>query len=251
MITLGSDSEFNLAKYGRPVSALRVLDDKVTEVHTGRFFADNMNVEIAINPVESLAQWHSYTEDLLARVGDLGYDLEFNPVVEYDAADLDHPLALISGCNPDFTGYRPGVSNKAPDFATMEGATRSCGAHVHTGDPTIDPDNQAMWMDLHLTLPLLQFEQVSNRRTMYGGPGCLRYKDYGMEYRTLSNVWLNDYALREFVYEASFKAMESARTMDFREIPDWKDIPRAIMSHDVEEATRILDRAYIYGVITI
>ena len=36
---------------------------------------------------------------------------------------------------------------------------------------------------------------------MYGKAGCLRYKPYGMEYRTLSNFWLNSKELMAWVYQ--------------------------------------------------
>jgi hypothetical protein len=171
------------------------------------------------------------------------------PVIKYPDRCLDHPEAKVSGCNPDLSAYLE-ENNIPPDFTVMDG-TRSCGAHIHTGDPTTDPFNQAKWMDAFVTLPLLKHETVNDRRKLYGGAGCIRVKEYGMEYRTPSNVWLADPALREFVWEATHKAVEVCKQHQFSEIMDWPDVPTAIDRHDLELAQRTLDRLYIYGVMTV
>lgn len=105
-------------------------------------------------------------------------------------------------------------------------------------------------MDLLVTLPLLKHETPSNRRSMYGGAGCLRVKPYGGEYRVLSNVWLDDTAKREFVWEMTHKAAELCST-DPSTIEDWWDIPEAIDTHDLVLAQRCIDRLYIYGVTSL
>lgn len=243
-MTIGHDSEFGLSHGGNIQSALEVLRSEENE--HGRIFPDNMNAEIAINPVTTLKDFHAATESLLGLARDQGFDLIMDPIIKYPDRCLDHPEARISGCNPDLSAYRMD-NNIPPDFETMDG-TRSCGAHIHTGDNTTDPYNQAMWMDLMVTLPLLKHEKATERRSMYGGAGCIRVKPYGMEYRTLSNVWLDDPALREFVWEATHKAVEVSKREDFQSIVDWPDVPTAIDTHDLELAQRTLDRLYIYGV---
>jgi hypothetical protein len=243
---IGHDSEFGLARGGIIQSALDVLGDVVHEDDNGRYFADNLNTEVAINPVSTLKDFHSKTEGLLGKVRDLGFDLLMEPVIKYPDSCLLHKDAFESGCNPDLSAYTE-HTNSPPDFNKMDG-TRSCGAHIHTGDLSSDPINQSKWMDALITLPLLFKETPSERRKLYGGAGCLRYKPYGMEYRTLSNVWLDSPELREFVWERTHMALALSKSTDFSVIEDWWEIPQAIDQHDLVAAARLLDRLYIYGV---
>lgn len=252
-LLVGHDSEFPLSRDGEILSALSHFGE--FEIEQGRAFPDNMNCEIAINPVSTLDEFKSHTDALLGLVRSEGFEPVCTPMVRYDDRFLSHPDALVSGCNPDLSAYLR-QENDAPDFAEMDG-TRSCGAHIHLGyldEPeyqNVDSFNLAKWMDLHLCLPLLKHEEKSDRRKLYGGPGCLRDKPYGIEYRTLSNVWLFDDDKREFIWAASHKALESASKMDFEDVADWWEVPIAIQEHDVEAAGRILDRLYIYGVETV
>ena len=45
------------------------------------------------------------------------------------------------------------------------------------------------------------------RVVSYGRPGGCRIKTYGVEYRTLSNAWLNDPELVKFVYSQTITAV--------------------------------------------
>ena len=245
MVTIGHDSEFGLSYDGiHAVSALKAL--KHHELPEGRYFPDNMNAEIAINPVQTLKDFHKYTDTLLGDIRNQGFQLLMKPVIEYSSADLDAD-AMISGCNPDFCAYQAGEANKAPNFYEMDG-TRSCGAHVHVGDSSIDSGRISRWMDIYLGLPLLLREEVNTRRQMYGSAGCFRPKPYGTEYRTLSNVWLDDVSLREFVWEGTHKAIEASKKGDIDLVEQWQDIPQAINTHDINLARRTIDRLYLFGV---
>ena len=244
-LTIGHDSEFGLMRDGQVLSAL----DHITphEDENGRYFPDNLNTEIAINPVTTLKDFHKKTEGLLNHVRDQGFDLLIEPVIHYPDAALTHPLAYISGCNPDYSGYT-GSENEAPDFEVMDG-TRSAGAHVHAGDKDIDPFNFARWMDVYLGIPLLLREKPNNRRQLYGTAGCLRVKPYGAEYRTLSNVWIDDPALREFVWEGTHKAVKQSKKHNLLDHDDLAGaVPHAINTHDTDLAQRLIDDMYIFGV---
>jgi hypothetical protein len=246
--TNGHDSEFGLVSLatGQLQSALDVFGEEVFEDSNGRYFADNMNCEIAINPVTSLEDWHSKTEGLLSQIRDKGFELVMKPVIVYPDRCMSHPLSKISGCNPDHSAYTRDT-NQAPNFKQMDG-TRSCGAHVHASLEGADPFNYARWMDALVTLPMLKYEEKTTRRDLYGKAGCMRVKEYGAEYRTLSNVWLDSEDKREFVFEMSHRAAELCKTQDPALIEDWWDIPIAIDTHDLELAERCIDRLYIYGV---
>jgi hypothetical protein len=196
--------------------------------------------------VETLHDFHAKTESLLNRVRDKGFDLIMEPTIMYPNSASAHPDALKSGCNPDYNAYTQ-QENEAPCFVLKGGNLRSCGAHIHAGVEGLNPYEFSKWMDLFVAIPLLCVETPSKRRDMYGAAGCLRIKEYGAEYRTLSNVWLDDHALREFVWDGTMRAIEMSLNVDFCEVADWMEIPKAIDTHDVELADAIIDRCYIWG----
>ncbi len=245
-MTLGHDSEFALSEYGIVRSALDVFNEDVYEDENGRYFADNLNCEIAITPTNTLQGFHSKTEHLLELVRDQGYDLLFEPMIEYPPSSLNHPLAREAGCSADYSAYTQ-EKIEPPNFDRMDG-TRSLGGHVHASLDGGNPYWHARWMDALVTLPLLQYERKSGRRALYGGPGCMRVKPYGCEYRTLSSFWINTPDHREFVWEMTHRAAELSKTTDPDTVDQWEDIPTAIHYHDVNLANKCIDRLYLYGV---
>lgn len=244
MVTIGHDSEFGIRNTTGILSALDYL--KPFETKAGRGFPDNMNCEIAINPVDNLKDFHAYTDELLKVITDQGFELMMEPTIVYPDEAMKNPLAYISGCDPDFSAYTLS-ENRAPDFKSLN-STRSCGAHIHVGDKSVDPNVLVRWMDLYLGVPLLLKEKQNNRRELYGAAGCLREKPYGVEYRTLSNVWLNSAETREFVWENTFKALEAAKAHEFHALEDWSDIPTAIDDHNLKLASQVIDRFSHMGV---
>jgi len=245
-LTYGHDSEYVLSQGGVYLSALEVLP--FVENEYGRIFPDNLNAEIAINPVTTLKEFHTNTVGLLKVSEDMGFTNEYLPSVVYPESCLSNPDAFISGCNPDHDGYTM-QENVAPDFANMDG-TRSCGAHVHASiaDLGLNPFSYARWFDIYAALPLLFHEAPNTRRSLYGAAGCLRVKEYGVECRTLSNVWIHTEEKREFVWEAAHKAVEATQQMDPDMVDGWQDVQRAINTHDLDLAKQCVDRLYIYGV---
>ena len=241
-LTLGHDSEFGLEQDGQILSALDYLVKG--EVESGSWFPDNLNAEIAITPVQTLSEFHNKTEILLDSVRSQGFDLVMKPVITYSDDALKNRGAFKSGCEPDYNAYSEQI-NQAPNFRMLDSAIRSCGAHIHVGAENLDVNNWARWMDVLVALPLLEVEEKSVRRDLYGQGGAVRYKDYGGEYRTLSNVWLDSRAYREFVWEGTHKAVELSRRMNTMDIPDWQHVPMSIADHDLSLAKQTIDRIYL------
>src|SRR5690606_27611941 len=70
---------------------------------------------------------------------------------------------------------------------------RTAGGHIHVGYD--NPDNAmsadiVLAMDVMLGVPSVLIDGDTRRRQMYGKAGCFRFKEYGLEYRTLSNFWI-------------------------------------------------------------
>lgn len=243
-ITIGHDSEFGLIQSGNVVSALDVLE--MHTVEEGSVFPDNMNAEIAITPVSNVSEFHRKTETLLQIISDLGFGVDASPVITYPQSGLRHPKAYRSGCNPDMSAYTL-QKNMSPNLRDF-GSVRSAGGHIHIGDDNICPFNTAKAVDLFVTLPLMLLEGANDRRKMYGQAGSLRVKSYGVECRSLSNIWVTDPVRREFVWDNVMKAIEYSKGKDMSALDSWVDIPLAIDNHDVDLAQSVIDRFYFLGV---
>ena len=66
-------------------------------------------------------------------------------------------------------------------------------------------------LDLFLGLRSLEWDKDKTRRQLYGNPGAMRLKPYGVEYRVLSNMWLSKEALVRFVYRQTLRCIEDLK----------------------------------------
>jgi hypothetical protein len=120
----------------------------------------------------------------------------------------------ILGCDPDFNAYTL-TENKMPKI--MSKPVRSAGGHVHIGwTEKMDPFNlEHMYecaavtrqLDATLFIGSLMFDKNHERRELYGKPGAFRPKEYGVEYRVLSNSWIGRLDLSEWVYDTTMRAL--------------------------------------------
>jgi hypothetical protein len=119
------------------------------------------------------------------------------------------------GCNPDYNAYSMS-ENPVPNALTP---FRTGSGHVHVGFCDFDPSNLesfdhfmkaatvARQLDYFLGLPSLDWDSDGRRRALYGQAGAFRPKPYGMEYRVLSNKWVDDETLAGFVFDQTQKAL--------------------------------------------
>lgn len=113
------------------------------------------------------------------------------------------------GCEPDFDAYTM-RANVKPD-SDMLMRTGSGHIHISWGDKVTAIDDT--WMDLcadlvkHLDHHLLpeskKWDKDELRQKLYGRPGAFRPKNYGVEYRVLSNAWLDDYRIVAYIYQTT------------------------------------------------
>jgi hypothetical protein len=66
-------------------------------------------------------------------------------------------------------------------------------------------------LDLYLGLPSLLLDGDEDRRLLYGKAGAFRPKSYGVEYRVLSNFWVLNPELREYVFQQTERALKMLR----------------------------------------
>jgi hypothetical protein len=65
-------------------------------------------------------------------------------------------------------------------------------------------------MDLFLGVPSILMDKGDVRKQLYGSAGAYRDKPYGGEYRTLSNFWIFDNHLIEWVWNNTSRAVDAA-----------------------------------------
>lgn len=83
--------------------------------------------------------------------------------------------------------------------------------HIHVGyDKPNDLTNLELSkaMDLFLAIPSVILDLDVERRALYGKAGAMRMKPFGMEMRTLSNFWIFNDKLIDWVYENTLAAID-------------------------------------------
>lgn len=122
------------------------------------------------------------------------------------------------GCEPDFNAWTSKV-NPTPKTAKP---IRTAGGHIHLG---WQEKGQGV-TDLHFgdcvrvvrqldsTLYVMShfWDNNQERRELYGKMGAFRPKEYGVEYRPLSNAWLTDPDIQGYVYDTAVSATEAILT---------------------------------------
>ena len=152
---------------------------------------------------------------------------------------LNHPQAMLFGCDPDYNCYSGDVNPKPglikPNF-------RSCGVHIHVGydNPDIKTSIEIVkYLDSYLGLFSVIVDPDRLRRTLYGKAGCFRLQKYGVEYRTLSGYFIKDVETISFVYDRIVRALEA---FDNNEVlPDQDMVMLAINESDVDLAKKIIN----------
>ena len=150
------------------------------------------------------------------------YELVFYPWVKFSKEIYDDIPSeyKILGCEPDFNGEKNGEINPTPRL--KKGSyLRTAGGHIHIGwhnddqmveHPLSDQNhlndciNMVRVIDHTVLVMSRLFDNDVVRFSMYGKPGAFRPKSYGVEYRSLSNVWVGDPKLTAWVYNAFIRA---------------------------------------------
>ena len=221
--TFGADPEFFVAKDGKPLSAFGLIPgDKKNphKVEAGAVQVDGMALEFNIDPAADSETFNSNLDAVMAQIMAMvpGYEYFAAPVAEFGAEYIkgQPDAAKILGCEPDYNAYTMDV-NPRPN---ADAPFRTASGHIHIGwcndVDALDPDHfkacarLTRMLDYTLGIPSLIWDRDAKRRQLYGKAGAFRPKSYGMEYRTLSNAWLNPAAkhLRKYVFAQSVKAIE-------------------------------------------
>jgi hypothetical protein len=219
------------------------------KVTHGAIQVDGMAAEFNINPASTqqefvrniLSVMKDLRDEIAVRNPDLEFEFVFSPVVEfgeeYIQAQPEH--AKLLGCTPDFDAYQNGAPNPTPD-ADMP--FRTASGHIHlgwgAGIDIEDPEHieaccmmsQRLDIDLGLDAAYLEGKVGKKRRDLYGKAGAFRPKSYGVEYRTMSNMWLKNTSMMAAVFITSHRSFNNL--IKGRNKPPVYDVQSRINSGD-------------------
>lgn len=205
---------------GKLVSAHGMLPgDKKNpfKVPHGAVQVDGMAAEFNIDPALTYAEFSRNVKSVMASLQEIigdEYELVACPTAHFGKALIDAQPADARelGCEPDYCAWT-GKQNPTPD---ADLPFRTGAGHIHIGwtmgvDIALQQhkdicEHLIRNLDLY-TVPFLKLEHDNERRKLYGKAGAYRLKEYGVEYRTPSNVWLTDDKSMRLMWDCVRKAI--------------------------------------------
>lgn len=211
-ILIGADPEVFLVVNGAITPALGVLPGTKDTPHRtqhGWIQPDNALAEFNISPAENVNEFVQSIKNCMDDLRQYG-QLQVQASHEFSTQSLlaAGPGVFQFGCDPDFDAWREGRRNRPPNPAAV-GGLRTAGGHIHIGcELAIQrPLDTIRACDVLLGLGSVLLDDDVRRRSVYGKAGAFRNKDYGVEYRTLSNFWLRSDDMIAWAYERAVQAV--------------------------------------------
>lgn len=256
LIALGSDPELFLENSeGKVISAIGKIGG--TKDHPrplkdlGRGYyvqEDNVlleyNTPIAKSPLTFCSYQRTILDYLVNMVGQLGLHLSSKASHSMDEDQLNDPRAFVFGCEPDFNAWTV-EWNKKPE--AQDPALRSAGGHIHIAYENPNPAMSikiARALDYFVGAPLAKRDPDTRRRELYGRPGAIRFKKYGLEYRTPSNFWIQHPELVKGIWPACRIAVDVSYLYD-----DYEEVfktAKEFLEGNATDYDRKLDKEYGY-----
>ena len=243
---IGADPEVFVSQGPNIVHCIGLLGgtkDEPYVVHGGALQEDNVLFEFNVDPTADPVQFLSHIRDVMAQGEDIisMSGLRLTPKV---SSHIYNPEVISSfpekafefGCTPDYNAYG-GLVNPSP--SAVDECLRTAGGHVHIGFnhlSTVTKEQQervGMMCDYLLGLPSMAEDKDELRRELYGKSGAIRYKPYGVEYRTLSNYWIWDDAMVAVIHGRAQMAYDlRSRLEELQALIPQADVQQAINSND-------------------
>lgn len=206
-LTFGADPElFIINPDGEFVSAAGMIPGDKTnpyKVEGGAVQVDGMAAEFNIDPVTNYKDFKKNIDMVRKQLEAMlpkGYKLVATPTAKFSEIEWEKSPeeSKILGCSPDFDAWRKTV-NPVP-VATDR--VRHAGGHLHVGWTNDADTGDSLYvqscvdlvrqLDWFLASWSVLKDPDNLRRSSYGKAGAMRFKPYGVEYRTLSNFWLGE-----------------------------------------------------------
>lgn len=222
--TFGADPEVFLFKDGKPISAAGLIPGTKAEpypVEHGAVQVDGFAAEFNIDPVTTGEMFDFKIDAVMKQLKGMlpkGIQIQVVPHVIFDeetfalASDKEKEL----GCSPDYNAWE-GKVNSPPDPSDNP-LMRTAAGHIHVGftEGALLSDVQHVMncrdlvkqFDWYLGVWSCLEDPDPVRRKLYGQAGACRLKDYGVEYRVLSNFWIRTPQLRAKVWNRMIAAID-------------------------------------------
>lgn len=265
MITIGADPEFFIKdrQTGTPTPICGLLGGtKGAAIPVGNYGLqeDNVMAEYNIPPCSDVLRFARHITSGRAALMDYlnarnvgQFEADLSPARLFPHMLLEHPQAKQFGCSPDFDAYTLGQPNRRVDpqeLTNPRGAWRFSGGHVHIGykeDVRAEMPEYvvAQFADVFLGLRSVAWDKQGERRKFYGTAGRYRPTPYGIEYRTMSNIWTYDVGTAENIGNSAMllgiflRNKEAVIRKAWAEIP-WQDVKRSIDTEDAALATTLI-----------
>jgi hypothetical protein len=212
MIKIGSDPELFLTRGDKFISAVGkaggTKGNPFTWAPGFNVHNDNVALEFNIPPARDMDEFVDFHHKSLTYCRSVAKQFKCNLKIVGDAVfsedELDTPEARVFGCDPDFNAW---TLEENPPPKSDDPFLRTAGGHIHIGSPDMtlrDKIELVRCLDIFVGLPLALQEPGSRRNELYGKPGAMREKPYGVEWRTPSNFWLRKTSMIRAMYEMVF-----------------------------------------------
>jgi hypothetical protein len=196
---------------------------------------DNVMAEFSIPPVTAVESW---VQNLMKAVEYINSVIPetlctvATPAAILDAKFLQTDNAKLFGCEPDYNVYLRDIN---PKPCASNECLRSAGGHIHVGyegasDSAAEPmegifkkELIVKAMDLGLGIPSVLQEPENERKRLYGKAGAFRMKKYGIEYRTMSNYYLENETFMKWAYSNTMWALDFLNNGGYAELESVSD----------------------------
>jgi hypothetical protein len=248
-ITIGADPELFVMREDKFVSGHDMLPGNKYDpfrVKDGAVQVDGTALEFNIDPCSTANEFVKRIDGVVTIMKRMvhhvspSYRVVAAPTALYtdDYWKTVPESAKILGCEPDYDAWTGEVNPKPNDAVSF----RTGSGHIHIGwtedeDPHdvnhfSDCIRVVKQMDCILYPVSFLWDNDRKRRELYGKPGAFRPKPYGAEYRVLSNAWVSDPDVQEWIFNATQHGMALLDERKFL----WKS-PYAVDSANKEEFT--------------
>lgn len=220
-VSIGADPEFFLAnRRGEIISAHGTIPGTKAKPYSVGFNAaiqvDGMALEVNVPPAGGAKDFSDnclFTLAQLQRRLPSGHQYVVKSWHDFgDETIAAQPAeARELGCDPDYNAWT-GRLNPAPD---AKSSIRTTSGHVHIGWTENEvPDDWYMYLccnfakhlDCILGLYSVLEDTDTVRKQLYGQAGAFRPKEYGIEYRVLSNYWLKNIDMMRKIWKRAYRA---------------------------------------------
>lgn len=250
---------------GNPAVPTMIPGDKQHphKVEFGAVQRDGMAAEFNIDPVLNFREFNRNIEAVMGQLKAMipaGYTLQAVPSVTFspDVFDAAPDDAKELGCMPDFNAWTQEIN--PPPHDEENPYMRCAAGHLHIGftegadlsdiQHIMNCCDLVKQLDWFLGGWSVKIDDDPTRRRLYGRAGACRFKDYGVEYRVLSNFWVTTRDRRLAVWNRMQLAIES---MAKKFLPDYVPSKYNNMLIDAINSTNLpteLRQTFNYPLIT-